>query len=64
MYLQTRLVQYILENGVMMSYELALNLNIAMASVFVCWWYWIYLYGQPGIAKGMLKMLRRNAGTS
>ena len=62
LYLQAGLVQYIIENGLTMRYELALNLNIGVASIFVCWWYWIYLCRQPVAAAEMMNMFRKDAG--
>ena len=62
MYLQARLGQFIVEKGLLMGYELALHLNIAIASIFVCWWYWIYLYRHSDVAVKMMNMLSRNTG--
>ena len=61
-YLQARMVQHIVEKGLTMRYELALHLNIAIASIFVCWWYWKYLYCDSHTATEIMNMLHRNTG--
>ena len=62
LYVGIRLGQYLVTRGLVQEYEMVLNLNMAAASVFCFWWYWVYFVRHPDIVGAVMNMLDYQAG--
>ena len=61
LYVGIRLAQYLLAHGLVEEYEMVLNLNMAVASAFCLWWYWVCFLRHPEIVTATMRMLNATA---